>query len=209
MYNKKRKAEFLEAQRTMAADSLEAARLAYMTNKATPEQIAMVEEALERESAAEGSVFSKMPSIIGAPKPLSSAEQNQGKLEGVGGAAAAAWADAAAAQEQAQQQQETQAAPKRSGGIRSWFSSSLGRSEASEDVTQRFGWEGLSEEDDAAGVRESDLVRAVEEKQLRLREKAAGVLEREKEKQRTGGPLDRLGTAPDTNAPPSRKWWPW
>lgn len=205
MYNKKRKAEFIEAQRKMAADSLEAARLAYMTNKATPEQVAMVEEALERESGAEGSIFSKMPSIIGAPKPVS-AEQ-QGKHEGVGEAAAAAWAGA---QEQGTPHEQVQAAPKRARGIRSWFSSSLGRSEESEDVTKRFGWEGLSEEDDAAGVRGSDLARAVEEKQLYLREKASGALEREKEKQRTGGPLDRLGTGAETNAPPpSKKWWPW
>ena len=214
MYNKKRKAEFLEAQRKMAADSLEAARLAYMTNKATPEQIAMVEEALEREAGAESSIFSKMPSVIGAPKPLSAEQQQssqEGGSQGVADAATAAWAGA---QEQETQQQQTQEAPKKAGGIRSWFSSILGREEESEDITQRFGWEGLSEEDDAAGVRESDLVRAVEEKQAKLRAKASQALEREKDRQRNGGPLDRTGiVAEGAPSPPpassSKKWWPW
>ena len=211
MYNKKRKAEFLEAQRKMAADSLEAARLAYMTNKATPEQIAMVEEAMERESGTEGSIFSKLPSVIGAPKPLSAEQQGKQEADsqGVADAAAAAWAGAQ--EQETQQQQQTQEAPKKAGGIRSWFSSILGREEESEDITQRFGWEGLSEEDDAAGVRESDIVRAIEEKQAKLRAKASQALEREKDRQRNGGPLDRAGIdaekAPSLSS--SKKWWPW
>ncbi len=208
MYNKKRKAEFIEAQRKMAADSLEAARLAYMTNKATPEQIALVEEALERESGTEGSIFGKLPSIIGAPKPISTEQQGkqEGETHSVSDAAAAAWASA---QEQETQRQQTPETPKKAGGIRSWFASSLGKSEESEDITKRFGWEGLSEEDDASGVRDSDLVRAVEEKQEYLREKALKALEREKEKQRAGGPLDRVGIDAEKGASPSKKWWPW
>ncbi|CCC09711.1 unnamed protein product [Sordaria macrospora k-hell] len=51
MYNKKRKAEFIEAQKKMEADSLEAARLAYITGKATEEQTALVEEYLGARSA--------------------------------------------------------------------------------------------------------------------------------------------------------------
>jgi hypothetical protein len=207
MYNKKRKAEFIEAQRKMASDSLEAARLAYMTNKATPEQIALVEEALERESGSEGSIFSKLPSIIGAPKSLST-EQQGGKQEGDNHQGVVAGAQVPVTQQQ-EQQQTREEAPKKAGGIRSWFSSSLGKSEESEDVTKRFGWEGLSEEDDTAGVRESDLVRAVEEKQARLREKASKALEREKERERTGGPLDRVGIDAEKSAPSSKKWWPW
>lgn len=208
MYNKKRKAEFIEAQRKMAADSLEAARLAYMTNKATPDQIALVEEALERESGAEGSIFSKMPSIIGAPKAIPT--DQQGKKEGenhsVTDAATAAWANA---QEQTTQRQETPETPKKAGGLKSWFSSILGREEESEDITKRFGWESLSEEDDAAIVRDSDLLRAVEEKQAYLQEKARKALEREKEKQQAGGPLDRVGLDAQQKASPSKKWWPW
>jgi hypothetical protein len=196
MYNKKRKAEFLEAQRKMAADSL-----------ATPEQIALVEEALERESGNEASFFSKMPSIIGAPKPLST--EQQGKLEegahGVAGAAAAAWEGAKEQVEQVREKTQEEA-PKKASGIRSWFSSSL---EESDDVTKRFGWESLSEEDDASGVRDSDLVRAIDDKQAQLRAKASQALEREKERERTGGPLDRVGTDVEKSAGSSRKWWPW
>lgn len=205
MYNKKRKAEFLEAQRKMAADSLEAARLAYMTNKATPEQVIMVEEALEREQGSEGSIFSKLPSIIGAPKAITP-EQHGGSKDGVAGAAAAAWANAQTRETQPQQTQET---PKKAGGIRGWFSSSLGKSEDSEDPTKRFGYESLSEEDDGLGVRDSDLVRAIEEKQALIQEKAHRALEREKERERSGGPLDRVGIDAAKSAPASKKWWPW
>ncbi|KAB5542824.1 cytochrome oxidase c assembly-domain-containing protein [Coniochaeta sp. 2T2.1] len=205
MYNKKRKAEFLEAQRKMAADSLEAARLAYMTNKATPEQIALVEEALERETGNEGSIFSKMPSLIGAPKTLSNGEEGEGKAEGgASGAAAAAWQEA-----QEQMKKVTEEKPKRAGGIRSWFSSTLAKSEADEDVTKRFGWEGLSEEDDGAGVRDSDLVRAIEEKQAEIKAKAARALQRERENERKGGPLDRVGVDAAKSAGLSKSWWPW
>jgi hypothetical protein len=58
---------------------------------------------------------------------------------------------------------------------------------------RRLGWESLSEEDDGTGVRDSDLVRAVEEKQAYLRARAHAALEREKANQREGGPLDRVG----------------
>jgi hypothetical protein len=68
----------------------------------------------------------------------------------------------------------------------------------------------LSEEDDGAGVRDSDLVRAVENKQAYLREKAREAFEREKERERAGGPLDRLGNDGEKSTPsPKKKWWPW
>ena len=43
-FNRKRKAEFLAIQQELDAQSVDAARLAYMTNRATPEQIALIEE---------------------------------------------------------------------------------------------------------------------------------------------------------------------
>ncbi|PSR84056.1 cytochrome oxidase c assembly-domain-containing protein, partial [Coniella lustricola] len=64
-HNRQRKLDFMEAQKRMAADSLEAARLAYMRGDATDEQMAMVDEA---NTKVEGF---HMPSILSAPKPLS------------------------------------------------------------------------------------------------------------------------------------------
>ncbi|KAH8885414.1 hypothetical protein GQ53DRAFT_695830 [Thozetella sp. PMI_491] len=73
-FNRKRRNEFIEAQKAMEADSLEAARLAYMTNKATEEQIQLVEEANAREMAADSHIF-KMPAVIGAPRPAGADSQ--------------------------------------------------------------------------------------------------------------------------------------
>lgn len=83
-HNRKRQAEFIEAQRKMAADSLEAARLAYMRGEANEEQIALVEDAQAR---AEGQGF-QLPSILSAPTPIrpnadvKTAEQSTAPEEG-------------------------------------------------------------------------------------------------------------------------------
>lgn len=208
VYNKKRKAEFIEAQKKMAADSLEAARLAYMTGKATPDQVTLVEEAIEREAGAGSSnIFSKI-SLLGAPTPIPSSQpaQPEAATSGVTDAAAAAWAES---QEQ-KAQKELRQDSKKPSGIRSWFSSSLGKAEEPEDATKRFGWESLSGEDDGAGVRDSDIVRAVEDKQAYMREKAHAAFEREKERERTGGPLDRVGLEGSNGSTvPKKKWWFW
>lgn len=65
-HNRKRQAEFIEAQKKMAADSLEAARLAYMRGEANYEQIQLVEEAQAR-AASQGF---QLPSILSAPTPI-------------------------------------------------------------------------------------------------------------------------------------------
>jgi hypothetical protein len=192
MYNKKRKAEFIEAQKKMEADSLEAARLAYMTGKATPEQTALVEEAIERESASgasAGSIFTKLPSVLGAPSPVAPPEP------GVADKAAAAWTEA---------KQEVKKEEKKKGG---WFSSRLGKAEEDEDATKRLGWERLSEEDDGAGAPFSDIQRAVEDKQAYLKDKAHAAFERERERERNGGLLDQVGV--EKSSPEKKKGWFW
>lgn len=200
MYNKKRKAEFIEAQRQMETDSLEAARLAYMTGKATPEQTALVEEAIERESASgasAGSIFTKLPSVLGAPSPVSPPAQERG----VADKAAAAWTEA----KEQMTTQEDKKEEKKKGG---WFSSRLGKAEEDEDATKRFGWERLSEEDDGAGAPFSDIQRAVEDKQAYLKDKAHAAFERERERERNGGLLDRVGVE-EKSSPEKKKWWLW
>ncbi|KAK0644197.1 cytochrome oxidase c assembly-domain-containing protein [Cercophora newfieldiana] len=196
-YNKKRKAEFIEAQKRMEEDSLEAARLAYMLGKATEEQVALVEEALEREAAAgapAGGVFNRMPSALGAPKPIDSGVERVTE--------AVKWPASTPTPE------DRDAAEKKS-GLWAWMTSSLKKEEEGDDVMsnqRRLGYESLSEEDDSTGVRDSDLVRAVESKQALIREKAHEAFEKEKENQRTGGPLDRVGLDEEK---PKKKGWLW
>ncbi|KAL1897636.1 hypothetical protein Sste5346_003942 [Sporothrix stenoceras] len=214
-FNSRRKKEFMAAQQQMEADSLAAARLAFMRGDATPEQVLMVEAANAQAvrdgllttdgktsggasaSGGEEAIF-KVPSLLGAPAPIKESTEK---------------AEAAAASE------------KKSGGVRSWFSSTLSREEEGEAAgssQRRLGYESLCEEDDATGVRESDVVRALEQKQKAaaaayqaISDRAQQALEKEKTNQREGGPLDRLGldeknngTAATPAAPaPKKSWW--
>lgn len=171
-YNRKRKAEFIEAQRKMSADSLEAARLAYMRGDASEEQISLVEEANARAGGAGGDF--RLPSILSAPKPISRRDE-----EALGEHAAAA----AAAEGEG-----------KSSGLFGWFSSK-------------------KPAQDGTGTGEAP--RSLEDKQDMLR-KAHEAFEREKEAQRSGGPLDRLGTGEltasqahtqEAEQPKKKGWW--
>lgn len=96
-----------------------------------------------------------------------------------------------------------------------WLFSGLKNEEEGEDVgssERRLGYEGLSEEDDSLGARESDIVRAIEERKLAITEKAKHAFADEKERQRGGGPLDRLGIESEGNnrePPKSGGWTSW
>ncbi|KAJ4303856.1 hypothetical protein N0V88_001453 [Collariella sp. IMI 366227] len=175
MYNKKRGGEWVEAQKKLEADSLEAARLAYMTNKATPEQAALVEEQLAREreagAASKTSFFNKMPSVLGAPEAAGTSATTAQTKPSV--TETVSWPSS-------KESTSTPTEPQPStGGLWSWLTSNLKREEEGGSPTTgpssspRLGWESLSEEDDGAGVRDSDLVRAVEEKQAYVKAKAA------------------------------------
>lgn len=172
-YNRTRKAEFLEIQRRMSADSLEAARLAYMRGDASEEQISLVEEANARAGGAHDDIF-KLPSILSAPKPLKREDEPS------------AQAEAAAA------------APKtesKSSGLFSWFSSSAKKDEGSESAV--------------SGSKEA--LRTLGDKQEMIK-KAREAFEKEKENQRTGGPLDRVGSEPiqpNDAQQPKKKGWLW
>ncbi|KAK2602019.1 hypothetical protein QQS21_004445 [Conoideocrella luteorostrata] len=63
-YNRARRAEWLEAQRKLEADSLAAARIAYLKGDATEEQILLVEEA-NREAQEKGI---KLPPLLSPPE---------------------------------------------------------------------------------------------------------------------------------------------
>ncbi|KAI0535283.1 cytochrome oxidase c assembly-domain-containing protein [Xylaria digitata] len=64
MYNRKRRNEFFALQKQLKEDSLEAARLAYMTGTASEEQIALVEDATAK--AKEAGIT--LPSILSTPQ---------------------------------------------------------------------------------------------------------------------------------------------
>ncbi|ESZ96291.1 hypothetical protein SBOR_3346 [Sclerotinia borealis F-4128] len=87
-----------------------------------------------------------------------------------------------------------------------WLFSGLKKEEEGDDVgtsERRLGYEALSEEDDGFGARESDVLRAIEEKKMAIKDKTKSALEAEKERQRKGGPLDRMGTEGEEEKPKS------
>ena len=79
---------------------------------------------------------------------------------------------------------------------KTWLFSGLKKEEEGDDVgtsERRIGYESLSEEDDGMGERESDIIRAIEEKKEAVKGKAKLAFADEKERQKSGGPLDRIG----------------
>lgn len=144
MYNKKRNAEWIERQKQLEADSLQAARIAYMTGKATEEQIKLVEEQLERErqSGRKTSFFSDL-SVLSTPEPAdakassSSSAQTSSQptttpLPQPGSVTErVSWPpkDGALPADQENQDQEQE---RKSSGLWSWLTSNLKREEVDE-----------------------------------------------------------------------------
>jgi len=98
--------------------------------------------------------------------------------------------------------------------IKEWAFWGLKKSEEGDDLgssERRLGYESLGEEDDTMGERESDIARAIENKRTNIAEKAKQAFANEKERQRTGGPLDKLGASKDDNGsgdePPKSGGW--
>lgn len=210
MYNRQRKAEFLAAQRKMQADSLEAARLAYMTGKATEEQVLLVEEANEREERAATRIF-KLPALLGAPTPLDdkpAVEQQPPppppppppKVSDV-----ATWPGAADAGTRPEQ---------KPGGIFAWFSTRPRQAEQTTDAAGDTRPRSSGQVDETSGIPgSSGLAQAAGEKQQQayVRTKAREAFEQEKQNQRTGGPLDRVGLDDGDQSQTSKKkkGWLW
>ncbi|CAN8098232.1 unnamed protein product [Discula destructiva] len=169
-YNRARKIEFQEAQKKMSAESLEAARLAYMRGDATNEQMALVEEANARPEGFQ------LPSILSAPKPITkTTDEEPATVEPAS---------------------ETQPEENKS---RLWglFASS-------------------SEKEEGQASTEKPPPRSLEEKRAML-ESAKAAFEQERENQKKGGPLDRIGTETEPvtsqsssgSEQPRKKGWLW
>jgi len=193
-YNKARKAEFFELQRKMDADSLEAARLAYMRNEATEEQIALVEEMAERERTGRGPGSFKMPSLLGPPSVATGGTKTGKSVE-----EAATWPGSGGAEgngtmsrpEAAEAEGETQTS-----GFMGWLFSGMKKEEE-----RRPNRSTATSTTATASVAES------------VRTKANEAFERERERQRTGGPLDQIGvqgttpTSRDNQEAKRKSWW--
>lgn len=91
-----------------------------------------------------------------------------------------------------------------------WLFSGLKKEEEGHELgtsEKILGHEALGEENDTLGERESDIVRAIGEKKMAITSKARDAFAQEKENQKAGGPLDRIGTKADDNEQPKSGGW--
>lgn len=134
-FNRKRRDDFMDAQRKIESDAFQSARLAFVNGTATDEQARLVEEAIQDAERA----GSKLPPLLSSP--------------------AGSKADEPAAARDASIWDKVEAQVEAEGG----------------------------------GVQKQ------------------GALEKERENQRRGGPLDKLGPETEAKAEGSGKrwWWPW
>ncbi|KAI0454140.1 hypothetical protein F5B21DRAFT_476762 [Xylaria acuta] len=117
MYNRKRRNEFFALQKQLKEDSLEAARLAYMTGTATDEQVALVEDATAK--AKEAGIA--LPSILSAPQSPAPA----------GGRETTTTATIAVGEEE----EETQ---KKKGGVTRWLFGGLKKEDDAQTADDRW-----------------------------------------------------------------------
>ncbi|KAK7942622.1 uncharacterized protein PG986_011735 [Apiospora aurea] len=200
MYNRKRRNEFFAMQQTLQSDSLDAARLAYMTGKASDEQIAMVEDATER--AKQAGV--PLPKLL---NPARTAATTEADASASSFTATTSTADKTVWPGESMQGASLSGAgeaeePKKKGGLSSWLFSGLKKedtaagAESSSSSSLNF-----KNEEAAASGR---VMRAIDEQ----KDNVKAALETERENQRKGGPLDQIGL----NAPqekPQKKGWFW
>ncbi|KAI1129937.1 hypothetical protein F5Y10DRAFT_237053 [Nemania abortiva] len=197
MYNRKRRNEFFALQKQLKEDSLEAARLAYMTGTATEEQIALVEDATAK--AKEAGLT--LPSILSAP-------QRAAPAGGRETTAMATTTTTTAADHTGESSAETQ---KQGGGITGWLFGGLKKEEARDDAE-------LSASDErwrtTTTSATATAISTVNDAAGAIRDKAKAAFEKERDNQQRGGPLDQIGrnddaTAAATSGGGKKKGWLW
>ncbi|KAI1134572.1 hypothetical protein F5Y05DRAFT_416982 [Hypoxylon sp. FL0543] len=196
VHNHKRRNEFFALQKQLKADSLEAARLAYITGSATQEQVALVEEA---EAKARQSGVS-LPPLLSAPRPVASAAEGH-PVEGV---ERSAWPGEAMVESSMSGADEVQKPKKK--GLTAWLFGGLKKEEASEEP--------LNFDEEAAAASSgppfrSGIAKTVDDSQQVLKDKAKAAFEQERENQRKGGPLDQVGLNVKSGGGDGKKgsWW--
>ncbi|KAI1373189.1 hypothetical protein F4677DRAFT_232287 [Hypoxylon crocopeplum] len=192
VYNRKRRNEFFALQKQLRADSLEAARLAYMTGTASEDQVVMVEEA---EAKARHSGVS-LPPLLSAPRAAAPPV-----VEGV---ERSAWPGEAMVESSMSGADEVEQPKKK--GFAGWLFGGLKKEEMRE--------ESLNFDDEVAAatsapLSRSSIAKTVDESQQVLKDKAKAAFEQERENQRKGGPLDQvgLGEKPSSSESKKRGWW--
>ncbi|OTB00505.1 hypothetical protein M426DRAFT_324280 [Hypoxylon sp. CI-4A] len=187
IYNRKRRNEFFALQKQLKADSLQAARLAYMTGTASDEQLALVEDA-EAKARQAGLT---LPPLLSTPKTT------EGQT--VEGAETSTWPGESMVESSLSAADEVEQPKKK--GFASWLFGGLKKEEASEET--------IAAEAGSSSSSRSGIARTVDESQQALRGKAKAAFEQERENQRKGGPLDQVGLDGKPNNSESKKssWW--
>ncbi|KAI0204446.1 hypothetical protein F4808DRAFT_413549 [Astrocystis sublimbata] len=200
MLNRKRRNEFFAVQKQLREDSLEAARLAYMTGTATDDQIALVEDATAQ---AEKS-GRPLPSILSRPQSAAPA----------GGREAYADSDLAA-KRQGQGAPEVEEEEKK-GGLTGWLFGGLRKEDDAQTAEDQ--WRNHNTSTTTSSSTTTTTASAMTEQVGdALRTKAKEAFDTERDHQRTGGPLDQVGldgtaaasTATETESSGKKKGWLW
>jgi hypothetical protein len=184
IYNRKRRHEFFAVQQQLEADSLEAARLAYMKGMASEQQIALVEDATAR--AKQTGVA--MPGLLGTSRTSASE----------GGQTTASSTERTVWPGEAMQESSLSGAaevgePKKK-GLSAWLFSGLKK----EDPAAVANDLSFSSEEAAASGRDSRTgaaARGLADQKDALKDKAMAAFETERQNQQKGGPLDQIGLA--------------
>ncbi|KAI0423931.1 hypothetical protein F5Y09DRAFT_169288 [Xylaria sp. FL1042] len=171
MYNRKRRGEFFALQKQLKEDSLEAARLAYMTGTATDEQVALVEDATAK--AKEAGIA--LPPILSAPQAAAPVGGREVPVaEGMVG------------------RSDDDAETQKRGGVTGWLFGGLKKEETRHGDEETLGtgderWRTTPATPTAAVTATAGEVAG------NLRDKAKVAFEQERDVQRRGGPLDQIG----------------
>ncbi|KAI2468231.1 hypothetical protein F4781DRAFT_399299 [Annulohypoxylon bovei var. microspora] len=185
VYNRKRRNEFFAMQRQLKSDSLEAARLAYISGSASPEQLALVEEA-EAKARQSGT---SLPPLLSAPRSMSASPPpttGEGVTETVG---RTVWPGEALTESSLSGASEVEQ-PKKKKGLTGWLFGGLKKDESgSEESSLNF-----------------DAEARVAGSGTGLKDTAKAAFEQERENQKNGGPLDQLGK-PSGGEGKKSGWW--
>ncbi|KAI0401093.1 hypothetical protein F4802DRAFT_442590 [Xylaria palmicola] len=176
VHNRKRRNEFFAVQKQMKEDSLEAARLAYMTGSATEEQIALVEDATARAKEA----GTALPAILSAPRSHADAETNTTTATAT--ADRTVWPGEAMV-ESSPDGAETQ----KKGGITGWLFGGLKKEDVGGSGSTNATAETLRDGDERWRTTPPTTTPGA------VRDTAKAAFEQERDNQRRGGPLDQVG----------------